>query len=171
MGIEEATEKQEGRAAYCPPTVDDAPSLFSNIISSASSPTAEMNAFTTLFDECLPLTMQVVIDELSGLAQQDREAGGDPSQHSGAGGASGDGTGITTKKSVKEAKGNKAPEILELIAKNLLFRPTYHTRAYFPSHRHVTAFEFREMKRRAREAETETEDDSGRLTDDNALSL
>ena len=27
MGIEEATEKQEGRAAYCPPTVDDAPSL------------------------------------------------------------------------------------------------------------------------------------------------
>ena len=82
--------------------------------------------------------------------QEDREAGSDPNAASkGAGGASGDGSGITGKRSVKEAKGNKAPEILELLAKHLLFRPTYHVRAFRPAERMVTAFELRELKRAA----------------------
>lgn len=59
------------------------------------------------FDVSLPLIVTSVLDDLTGQAQDDREAEG------------------ALRSLIREAKGNKANDTLEVSARCLLFRPTY----------------------------------------------
>ncbi|KAJ1424145.1 hypothetical protein B484DRAFT_100216, partial [Ochromonadaceae sp. CCMP2298] len=61
------------------------------------------------FDSAIPRIMQCVLDDMNGGAAEDRQ-----SQEGGA-----------LRKLIREAKGSKANDTLELTAKCLLFRPTY----------------------------------------------
>ena len=58
------------------------------------------------FDRCLPMIMESVLDDLNGDSQEDRET-------------------EAKKAIIREAKGNKANDTLEISARCLLFRPTY----------------------------------------------
>lgn len=60
-----------------------------------------------VFDECIPMIMQSVMDDLNGEALVDREAEG------------------AVRQTIREAKGSKANEILEITARILLFRPSF----------------------------------------------
>jgi hypothetical protein len=60
-----------------------------------------------IFDECIPNVIQSCLDDLVGLAHDDRTADG------------------ADRVVIREAKGSKSNEILEISAKNILFRPTY----------------------------------------------
>ena len=59
------------------------------------------------FDRAIPLIMQSALDDLAGGAQDDREAD------------------EAVRSLIREAKGSKANDTLELTARCLLFRPTY----------------------------------------------
>lgn len=60
------------------------------------------------FDKCIPLVVDFCMDDINGIANEDRETKDD-----------------VKRTLIREAKGNKANEILELCGKSLLFRPTY----------------------------------------------
>lgn len=62
------------------------------------------------FDQCLPMIMQSVMDDLNGLTQTDFKVTEE---------------GTVAKTNIRESKGSKANDILELCARSLLFRPTY----------------------------------------------
>ena len=59
------------------------------------------------FDRCIPLIMASVMEDLMGICQEDREVDG------------------AVRTLIREAKGSKANDILEICAKSILFRPTY----------------------------------------------
>ena len=59
------------------------------------------------FDKCIPLIVTSVLDDLAGDANQDRTADG------------------AVRTLIREAKGTKANEIIEICARNILFRPSY----------------------------------------------
>ena len=59
------------------------------------------------FDKCIPLVVASVLDDLLGEAHEDRTADG------------------AVRTLIREAKGTKANEILEICARNILFRPSY----------------------------------------------
>jgi hypothetical protein len=59
------------------------------------------------FDRCIPLIMDFCLDEIYGKTHDDRSAEG------------------AVRTLIREAKGNKANEILELCGKSILFRPSY----------------------------------------------
>lgn len=61
----------------------------------------------TEFDNCIPSIIEIVIDDYTGITQQDRDV---EDAH---------------RSLIREAKGIKGHDILEICAKHLLFRPTY----------------------------------------------
>eukprot|EP01041_Mallomonas_annulata_P001346 gene1346-2596_t len=63
------------------------------------------------FDHCIPSIMSIVLDDIVGIAQEDREVEG------------------ASRTLIREAKGSKANEILELCSRCILFRPTYALKA------------------------------------------
>jgi len=67
---------------------------------------AEVEVVLPPFDTCIPLIMSCVMDDINGLTHSDREAEG------------------AVRSLIREAKGNKANETLEICAKNILFQPT-----------------------------------------------
>jgi len=62
---------------------------------------------STYFDSCIPIIMECVLDDMTGIAHEDRTVEG------------------VQKNVIRESKGNKANDILEICANNLLFRPSY----------------------------------------------
>jgi hypothetical protein len=68
------------------------------------------------FDQCIPLIMHFVILDLSDEIREERE----------------NTDGIIRKSTIRERKGNKFNEILEILSRSLLFRPTY--ALLMPSH-------------------------------------
>ena len=60
------------------------------------------------FDKCVPIIIEFCMDDINGIANEDRETKDD-----------------VKRTLIREAKGNKANEILEMCGKCLLFRPTY----------------------------------------------
>jgi len=62
---------------------------------------------STYFDSCIPIIMECVLDDMTGIAHEDRTVEG------------------VQKSVIRESKGNKANDILEICANNLLFRPSY----------------------------------------------
>ena len=81
--------------ALCIPVLDD------------GAPMDKIDLIKPEFDTCIPMIMHSVMDDLNGIALDDREAEG------------------AIRQTIREAKGSKANEILEMTAKSLLFRPTY----------------------------------------------
>ena len=60
------------------------------------------------FDKCIPILIEFCMDDINGIAVEDRESKDD-----------------VKRSLIREAKGNKANEILEICGRCLLFRPTY----------------------------------------------
>ena len=59
------------------------------------------------FDRCIPMILESVVDDLVGGTKEDREVDG------------------ALRTVIREAKGSKSNDILEVTARSLLFRPTY----------------------------------------------
>lgn len=59
------------------------------------------------FDRCIPMIVECVVDDLVGETKEDREVDG------------------ALRTVIREAKGSKSNDILEVTARSLLFRPTY----------------------------------------------
>ena len=100
---------------YSPPlSEEDYPSLDLEKLAAISNSDSSEEAMSALrpslpdFDQSIPILMNSVLDDISEETKQDREAEG----------------GIRTNV-MREMKGSKFNEILELIARSLLFRPTY----------------------------------------------
>ena len=77
-------------------------------------PDSESEVTRPEVDACMPVIMQCVMDDINGLSQEDRDV-----------------EDVQRKSFIREIKGNKANDILETIARCLLFRPSYalnHTR-------------------------------------------
>ena len=60
------------------------------------------------FDKCIPLLVEFSMDDINGITNEDRETKDD-----------------VARTLIREAKGNKANDILEMCGKCILFRPTY----------------------------------------------
>lgn len=93
---------------YVAPTEAEASSFVTEIISGKSSEIDRSGAQTPYLDAAIPLIMQAVMDDLTGLSHQDLEVAD-----------------VNRKSKGREAKGSKANDTLELCARHLLFRPTY----------------------------------------------
>jgi len=93
---------------YSPPTPAEASSYVTEIISGRASEIDRSGARTPYLDAAIPLIMQAVMDDLTGLSHQDLEVAD-----------------VNRKSKGREAKGSKANDTLELCARHLLFRPTY----------------------------------------------
>ena len=59
------------------------------------------------YDKCIPIMIQFCLDDLVGMTHEDRHVDG------------------AVRTLIREAKGNKANEILEICSKHILFRPSY----------------------------------------------
>lgn len=90
-------------ANYSPPR--SAPSVPFHLLDKLSE--VDIEPVLPDFDQAIPLIMQSALDDLAGGAQDDREAS------------------EAVRSLIREAKGSKANDTLELTARNLLFRPTY----------------------------------------------
>jgi hypothetical protein len=88
---------------YVPPT--DARSVPLHLLDQLDKSTVE--PVIPAFDTAIELIMKSVLDDLAGGAQDDREAD------------------EALRSLIREAKGSKANDTLELTARSLLFRPTY----------------------------------------------
>lgn len=60
-----------------------------------------------IMDECIDILMEIVTDDLTGISQEDRDVE------------------TANRSLIREAKGIKAYDILEICSKKILFRPTY----------------------------------------------
>ena len=99
---------------YLPPC--DAPSVPFELLGQQAADVARVvQPVVPAFDQCIPLIMQSVLDDLAGEAQEDREADG------------------ALRSLIREAKGSKANDVLEITARCLLFRPTYALLAMLPT--------------------------------------
>ena len=90
-------------STYKPPV--DAISVPLNMLDQLQ--TIDITPVKTEFDQAIPLIMQSVIDDLIGGAQEDRDAD------------------EAVRSLIREAKGSKANDLLEITSRCLLFRPTY----------------------------------------------
>jgi hypothetical protein len=94
-------------ADYSPPC--DAPSIPLELMMGADSEEALLTVTPEIpaFDRSIPLIVACALDDLTGEAQDDRTAD------------------TALRSLIREAKGSKANDTLEITAKCLLFRPTY----------------------------------------------
>lgn len=88
---------------YSPPS--DAPSV--PIMNTDLKLFDESQLVIPEFDKCIAVIMECINDDMVGIANDDRDAEG------------------AIRSVIREAKGNKAYDTLEICARNILFRPTY----------------------------------------------